>query len=261
MHSKPTAMMSSLADTHMSRGRTLLLALTLAAAIGCGSLGVWQLRRLFDRRERNRLAMAQRDLPIVDLNGSRLTGQVAYRRATVRGQYDFDRELVIRGRLYRGTPGVHIMTPLKPEGIDTAILVNRGFVPTPDAGTPPSPLPYREPPDAVVDGVAIGIPDQGDGQPLSTDRGITWHRLDLSAIRKLLPYPVAPYYLIAEVDSTKTVEHTIKGHVIPVRIEPPPLDDGPHLSYAVQWFLIGGAALGFGIVFVRRRTEALDVPD
>jgi surfeit locus 1 family protein len=205
--------------------------------------------------------MSQRELPVVDLNRDRLTGPVAYRRATVRGQYDFDRELVIRGRLYRGTPGVHIVTPLRPEGADTAVLVNRGFVPTPDAGFPPSPLPYREPLGGTIEGIAIGIPDAGDGQPLETDRGVTWHRLDLSAVRARLPYPVAPYYLIEEADSTKTPEHTIKGHVIPIRIEPPPLDDGPHLSYAVQWFLIGGAALGFGIVFVRRRAEVGQVPD
>jgi cytochrome oxidase assembly protein ShyY1 len=79
----------------------------------------------------------------------------------------------------------------------------------------------------------------------------TWQRLDLAAIRRRVPYPIAPYYLIVEADSTHPAEHTVRGRTLPIRIAPPALDNGPHLSYAIQWALIAVAVLGFGIFFVR----------
>jgi surfeit locus 1 family protein len=220
---------------------------------------------LFQRRARNKVALAQATAESIDLTVAPMAAPVHYRRATVRGEYDSSREFIVRGRLYRGNPGVQIVTPLRIAGQDTALLVNRGFLPTPDAGPPPPDSPIRtsaaEPGTVRVEGVALDVPDAGDGHPLVSANGEAWGRLDLSQMRQRLPYPVWPYYLIAGVDSSKTREHTIRGRVLPVRVDPPPLDDGPHLSYAIQWFAIGGAALGFGIVFVRRgRREPESAP-
>jgi surfeit locus 1 family protein len=244
--------MSSFADTRFSPGRKSLLALTVIVAVACAGLGGWQLSRLVDRRAVNRLALSHRNLPAVDLTREPLPSPFNYRRVTLTGIYDFDQELVIRGRLLLGTPGIQVVTPLRMPGRDSVVLVNRGFVPTPDAGRPAATGRFREALTARVEGVALTIPDAGDGRPLQTSAGETWARLDLTALRARLPYPLAPYYVIAEADTQSTTDHTAKGSVLPVRIPPPPLDDGPHLSYAVQWFLIGAAALGFGIVFVRR---------
>lgn len=236
----------------MSSGRRILLVLSLAAGLGAASLGVWQLRRLLARRAWNAAAMAARELPEVDLTAASLPPGANYRRVRLAGRFDFSHEIAIRGRLLRGTPGIQVITPLRIPGRDTAILVHRGFVPTSDAGLPATTAFYSEPDSTVLAGIALTVPDEGDGGPLDTDRGRTWHRLDLSAIRRATPYPVGPHYVIMDADTLHTREHTLRGHSLPIRIEPPPLDDGPHLSYAIQWFMIGGAALGFGLVFVRR---------
>jgi surfeit locus 1 family protein len=224
--------------------------LTVVVSLACAALGSWQLRRLFTRRALNRAALAQRDQAPVDLDRQSLGGPVSYRRVTVSGTFDFDREIILRGHLLRGAPGIEVVTPMRRPGADTAVLVNRGFVPTPDAGAIRDATRYREPDAAAITGIAIAIPDARDGHPLTTSRGETWRRLDLSALRARLPYPIAPYYVIAT--ARDTGEHSLRGHSLPVRVEPPGLDDGPHLSYAIQWFLIGGAALGFGLFFIRR---------
>ncbi len=234
----------------MSPGKRLLFGLTLVVGLVSASLGMWQLRRLFARRAVNERALSQRDLAVVDLTQGSLVGQVSFRRVTLAGTFDFEREIVLRGRLLRGAPGIQVVTPLRIEGRDTAIFVNRGFVPTPDAGSIRDAGRYREPEQASLAGIAVSTPDDHDGMPLATRLGETWRRLDLTALRARLPYPIAPYYVIAA--AADTGGHSLRGHTLPLRVEPPPLDDGPHLSYAIQWFLIGGAALGFGVFFIWR---------
>ncbi len=237
----------------------MLFSLTLLVAAGAGGLGTWQLGRLFDRRERNRLAVEQSRLDRVDLTRQSLSGRIGFRRVRVAGNFDFGHEFILRGHLVLGTPGIQIVTPLRLDGQDTLVLVNRGFVPSPDAMSPFGPQRFAEPAAADFEGIAIAIPDNGDGQPLAGPQGESWRRLDWRAMDARLPYPIAPYYVIQLADST-TADHTYRGRTLPVRLAMPPLDDGPHLSYAVQWFLIGGAALGFGLVFIRRRQPVFDVP-
>lgn len=252
--------MSSPEYSRMSRGRTGLLILAIAASLVCDVLGVWQINRLLARQERNRAALAEKDLGQVDLNQASLGDSTRFRRVRFEGRYDPEHEFLLRGRVLRGTPGVQVVTLARLAGRDTAVLVNRGFVPTPDAGAPPPLVRFEEAGPVAVQGTAVAVPDDGDGTPLETPNGETWHRLDLSAIRRRVPYPVAPYYVIAAPEA-RQIEHTLDGRSYPIRVEPPPLDDGPHLSYAIQWFLIGGAALGFGLVFVRRGRQHAPVPD
>jgi cytochrome oxidase assembly protein ShyY1 len=71
--------------------------------------------------------------------------------------------------------------------------------------------------------------------------------LALSAIQPLLPYPVARTYLVAE-DSA--------GAAAPVRVGRPPLGDGPHLSYAIQWFCFAAIAIGGAIIVAIRARRA-----
>jgi cytochrome oxidase assembly protein ShyY1 len=40
----------------------------------------------------------------------------------------------------------------------------------------------------------------------------------------------------------------------------PTLDDGPHLSYAIQWFAIAAAIAAFGVIVMRRGGRASPRP-
>src|SRR5260221_107512 len=67
-----------------------------------------------------------------------------------------------------------------------------------------------------------------------------------------LPYPVAPYFLIA-VGDTADLSH-------PARRELPALDEGPHREYAIQWFIFAAiAVVGAGIVAWRDRSRVTAV--
>ncbi len=235
----------------MTRGRRLALAgLTVLAATVCGALGVWQWRRLVTRRAMNRVALAGRDLPVLDLATAPDTGSRDQRRVVATGVFDHERAIVLRGRSERNAPGVHLVTPLLLDGTGRAVLVNRGFVPAADAMRPDSTLIARTG-HLTVRGLAFRIPETRDsGSPLRYQGLTTWHRLDLAALRARLPYPILDVY-VAETEP----EPRAPGEPLFPRPAPAPeLDDGPHLFYMVQWFGLAAAALAFGGLFVWKGT-------
>jgi surfeit locus 1 family protein len=225
------------------RARLLLVACFLIVAAVCARLGIWQLHRLRERRSANAAAQAARSAPLVVLDGgspARVT--IAQRRVQAAGRYDQAHDIVLRGRAYRGVPGVEIVSPLLLQGGKLAVLVNRGFVPSPDAVTAnPDSLP--EPGEVTVKGIALPI-DSGGGAPLQRGKRTTWARLDLPALRSALPYAVNPVYI------RQTPDNTLPR--FPRRLDPPPLDDGPHLSYAIQWFAFSILAVVFGGVILKQ---------
>jgi surfeit locus 1 family protein len=221
------------------------MAVLLLLALGFARLGVWQLSRLQQRRAANRVTLAARTAPPVHLPGSSLQrpGALMEHRVIARGRYDHDHDIVLRGEALQGVPGVHLVTPLLLAGGDTALLVDRGFVPTPDAMTV-EPERLREPGDIVAEGIAAPL-GSGGGKPIAHAGRITWARLDLPALRERLPYPVLSVYL-----------RQVPGPGVPSfprRVDPPAIDEGPHLSYAVQWFLFAALAVAFAFLVVGRR--------
>lgn len=230
--------------------RIVLFAITLVVGAGCAGLGIWQTRRLLARRAANHVALAARALPPIDasLGTTVLRPQ---RRAAITGTLDQEREFLLRNRLVRGVPAVVVVTPVRVPGSDSALLVNRGYVPAANA-VDPGGATWREESPRTFRGVLLPVPDRGDGNPVVHEGRESWFSLDLSAMRARLPYPVASLYLVAEPIAEDGPDHTIGGKVYPFRAEPPPLDEGPHLMYAVQWFGIAAAVIGFGVVFVLR---------
>lgn len=219
-----------------SRSRFVLPAILVVVALSCARLGVWQLHRLRQRRSANAMALAARGEPVVDLSAGGLPPEaaLAHRRVRATGRYDRGHEIVLRGVTFEEAPGVQVVTPLVMEN-GRAILVKRGFVPAPDAVS--ADLDGLDEPGVVtVSGVALPIDSsRGKGAPLPHDGRTTWARLDLPALRSTMPYPLLPVYLLQAQDSALPRS--------PRRLPVPALDDGPHLSYALQWFAFATTAL------------------
>ncbi|HYL30280.1 MAG TPA: SURF1 family protein [Gemmatimonadales bacterium] len=229
------------------RARFILIAGLLAFAAVSVRLGIWQLHRLAERRTANAAAAAARAAPELDL-AVRAGAAPAERRVRATGVYDRTHELVLRGRALRDVPGVAVVTPLRLAGSgDTAALVERGFLPVPDAVTlPPDSGALDEPGTRTVHGVALPIPSASDsGAPLDRAGRTTWARLDLAALRRRLPYPILDVYIQQTPDSALPR--------LPRRREPPAVDDeGPHMNYALQWFGFAATAVVFAGIFATK---------
>ncbi len=224
------------------RARLLLIFSFAAVSLVCLRLGFWQLDRLEQRRAANAFALASRAAPVVTLGaGTAMDTTLSGRVVRATGHYDHTHDVVLRGRAYDGSPGVEIVTPLVLEGGRTAVLVNRGFMPTPDAVTVQTDS-VRELGRVRVQGTALPVPP-GPGDPLERGHLATWARLDLNALAARMPYQLAPVYIRQSPDSALPR--------FPRRLEPPPIDDGPHLSYAIQWFAFATMTVVFGAVIWR----------
>lgn len=217
-----------------------LLALAFAALFA--RLGFWQLDRLHERRARNRVTVARLAEPPGDIASVLAdSGQLGDRRAAARGTFDYAHEMVLTSRTHNGSPGVNIITPLRIAGRDTAILVNRGWVYSPDGFSADLPS-WREPEATTVDGYLVSLAVGGPALFRTPSNARAVRRLLRDSLAAALPYPIAPYYLVA------TSPAAVRGDSAPVRLATPAVDEGPHESYALQWFsfaliAVAGAAL------------------
>jgi surfeit locus 1 family protein len=227
----------------MKRRNVLAAIFAIVTALFFSRLGVWQLQRLSERRARNSALAAKLDTPAVPL--TQLPSDSAgahWRRALVRGSYDFDHQIVLSGRTHDGSPGVQILTPLHPDGGGPAVLVNRGWVYSPDAASVDLGK-WDEPPHATVAGYVEDFVRGGRGVSRLPSHPNTWTRLEASELSTAFPFPIASYYLVA-LDTL--VEYRRANGIpsaTPVRLDLPTMDDGPHLSYAIQWFTFAVVAL------------------
>jgi len=219
----------------------------LVAAV-CVRLGMWQRGRLLARRAANATASSARAAPTVDLATAPDT-PLADRRVTAHGTFDHAHDMLLRGQVLSGAPGVVVVTPLLNVRGDSALLVVRGFLPAADGISVPRLDSLREPGERTIAGVARSLPLQtGRGQPLSRDGRMTWKELEMEPLRRELPYPLMSVLLFATPAAGQPAW--------PRRLEPPPLDDGPHKSYMLQWFGFATVAVIMALIVLRRRQAA-----
>ena len=233
----------------MSRRTLVFCTLAIIAAATFLRLGFWQLGRLDERRTHNTVVARQRLASPGDVRTLPAdTGAARYRAVSVTGRLDYEHELVLASRTHQGSPGVELLTPVQLPGRDTAVIVNRGWVYSPDAGTVQLTRWHERSDSVTMRGyVEVYAPDAG--VTTSSANGRLVRRVSRSEIAARVPYPVAPWYVVVTSDSSDGAH--------PARRDLPVLDDGPHRSYAVQWFFFALVALaGAAAVLVRERAEA-----
>lgn len=244
------------------RGWWLLSTVLILALAGLFiRLATWQLERLGERRAANALVLARLAEPSLSITGELLDpDEVDLRRATVRGVYYYDQEIILRNRTWNGFPGVHVLTPLRIAGSDTAILVDRGWIPYESASVADR-AQFR----AVAGEVEVygilrksqprrGMSPEDSTPSLAGPRIDAWHRVDLPKIRQQLPFPLLTVFL--EEDTPPGAE----PRQFPKPLPEISLDEGSHMVYAIQWFAFAFITVaGYIGVYVQRTTEKSDL--
>lgn len=224
----------------------------LAAAV-CVALGDWQLHRLAHRHEANHLISANLSQPPATPADALRVGtdppaSQEWRRVRVTGRWDTGHQLLVRLRPFEGQVGFYVLTPLVTDG-GPAVLVNRGWVSSGPGGTQVPRVPAPTSTDVTVTGRLR--PSEGPSTGAAPPTGQV-ARIDVRGIGKDLPYDVYGGFL----ELTKQQPAAARSANAPQPIPPPEPSEGPHLAYAVQWFLFACAAFAGYVVLARR--EAAD---
>jgi surfeit locus 1 family protein len=226
--------------------RPLLLFALVVAAVFI-RLGFWQLDRLSERRAVN-AALASRavapSLSISQLPAD--TDNAHYRRVSLAGTFDYASEIVLTLRSRDGSPGVNIVTPLRNTETDTAVLVVRGWVYSPN-GMAVDLTRWREGQQLNGSGFVETYPPAREGHNLSPTQSNAYRWLDRAALEKRFHYPLKGYYVVLTSPPADTTKDT------PPRLHVPPMDEGPHKSYALQWFSFAAISIIGTILFLRRK--------
>jgi len=228
--------------------------LIIVSVIAMINLGFWQLRRLDERKDFNAEVRAHSKTavqPLTELlTQSDDYGQLEWYPVRVTGEYLADQEITIVNRSQDGAAGRNSVVPLRTDTGDL-VLINRGFVPlTLDIPAPPTGT-------VTVTGYARAPQKRSAVGAIDSDRpGTTeFQRLDIPLIERALNIDVAPMY-IQRLDSNPP-----EGQW-PARVTNPSLDEGPHLSYAGQWFFFTAVAIiGWIVVIIRYRKKTVAVSD
>lgn len=226
----------------------VLLALLL-------SLGFWQL----DRAEQKWADLAARAeatrAEVVDVNEAQPTLSThQFRRARATGEYLLSNQFLLDNQVQDQKVGYRVLTPLRLNGSDEVVLVDRGFVPIIGSREqlPDLPAPAQVKPDAEAPvtgrigrgpsvGIKLGAPSDNPGQ---------WPRrvqyMDFDYMGDALGAPVADYLLV---EGSLAVDTQLR------RDGPDAWRFGPerHQGYAVQWFSLAAALTMIWLVVNTRR--------
>jgi len=220
----------------------------------CMRLGIWQLDRLHERRAKNVEIAKRLTLPAMSFPPGDEVSEPGYRSYTLSGVFDPSNALLLKNQPLDEQAGYHMLVPLLFEDGSPVLLVDRGWLPN-DLGlqSDPGKLAAQMPAPGMIEGVLLPSQKQpairvlGDQIPLPGDPPLlAWRLVDLEGIAGQLPYDLYPLYL------AETSPGGEEGRY-PIPAFEPDLSDGPHVSYAIQWFAFAIIALVGGGALLRRR--------
>ncbi len=212
-------------------------------------LGFWQLERRGERQRSNDEIAAAAEQPAAEIEAF-LDGTeaiVEHRRAIVRGHYLDDSSFLVANRSFQAQAGSWLATPVELDD-GRVVVVARGWVPRLWV-TGDDPRVVETPADVELVGrifESVGGGREGTG----TDALAEVSRMDLSIVEEAIGRDVADIWIQIELQVPEVLD-------LPIPVPPPPLGEGPHLSYAFQWFFFSsGGIVVYGLI-VRRKLREL----
>lgn len=217
-------------------------------------LGFWQLHRHESRVAKNDLIAGNLDAPTVPIQrlstpGAHIPRADTWRKVSAKGTYDTRHEVVVRQRTGSDdqTIGYFVVTPLLVEGGD-AVLVNRGWIPSGDDITK-----FPEVPPAPTGTVTVTGRLRADETTAN------------SGIKDRSHMPDRQVLLINSQRQAEDVGRPLLGGYLEMtssspagkhQPEPVAAPDhsgiGPHMAYAVQWWLFAACVPVGWVILVRR---------
>ncbi len=227
------------------------LALTVAFAVACSLLSWWQWERRAAAVVEIELVEANYDAQPVEIDRlladpTDADAEAEWHPVILRGEYLTDEQLLVRNRPRDGRAGFEILVPLRLQD-GSVFVVDRGWVPA--GASPAAPDRVPEAPSGEVEVLVRLKPGEPElpGRSAPDGQLATIHLPSVAELVARQTY-TGMYGLL--------VEETPAAAETPLPAVRPAADEGPHLSYALQWIAFGVLAF-VGLVWAVRRERRI----
>jgi cytochrome oxidase assembly protein ShyY1 len=228
------------------------LALVIVFAIACGLLSWWQWARRAETVAEIERVEINYDAQPVDVHEvlpalDSWSDDDEWLPVELQGAYLADDQLLVRNRPYNGASGFEVLVPFQLED-GRVFVVDRGWVPVGSSVAAPDVVPAPPAGDVtVVVRLKPGEPEL-PGRTAPEGQLATIHLPSVAALTGSDTY-VGAYGLLA-------AEDPAPADTRPAAAPKPPADEGPHLSYALQWIAFGILAF-IGLFWAIRRERRI----
>ena len=209
-------------------------------------LAFWQLSRLDQKKSFNAVLMAHSTAPVANIKDIVSADvdieSIEWRRVQLSGYYMTDKIVTVINRSQNGAAGYDVLVPFRTTNNET-FLINKGFMQL------SMPLPTLRTTPLTVLGYIRDSQSRGTlGAIDSTDNAVReFQRFDIPLIAKRLGVETQPLFVQMRDEAPRPAEQW------PAPVALPELNEGTHLSYAVQWFFFALTAFVAWVVVVRRK--------
>jgi cytochrome oxidase assembly protein ShyY1 len=225
----------------LSRRWVLLLLTVVLLAYACLLLGRWQWHRLEGKKSGNTIIRVNEradPLPVDQVlrRGVDPPDDKRYAVVSATGTYDASKTVIVRYQTREGNAGADVVVPLITDS-GTALLVDRGWVSTPNQG--------------LVDASSVPAPPSGrvtiTGWVRQNADGSATQVVDAST-RAISSTQIEPAIGVPTYGGfVQLLSESPKPATPLAKADPPDLSNGPHFFYALQWWFFGILALfGYG---------------
>lgn len=197
-------------------------------------LGMWQVHRAGEKRAlQQEVDERAREAPVRLGQTPQSAQALRFRHVTARGRYEPEYQILIDNRVHQGVPGYYVVTPLRLEGGEMRVLVNRGWMPL---GASRQQLPAIDTPSGTVEITGmVTVPAEKVftlGAPASGWQPV-WSHLDMKRYVASVPFAVQPVAILLDAGAPGGFTHAWTR-----------LDAGiaVHQGYAFQWFALAALA-------------------
>ena len=219
----------------------------LTVVVGCLFLSNWQFIRLAEKKEFNTNIQSKTQSERLDIDSALKLDNLEYRPVKASVEIVKDDLIRVVNRSYQGAAGEHVVALAKLES-NKYILVNRGFVPlnVDDIG-------LLTGQDVTVEGWLRNSIEKdffGVTDNLNESQA---PRFDVNAISQRIDPEQRPVNFWIQVETIDGVN----SNDLPIALSLPDLDEGSHLSYAMQWIVFALLTIVFYFFILRRKSKQI----
>lgn len=194
-------------------------------------LGLWQYNKAELRKEIQSSYNASLDHDALTLPGN-LTDIDAwkYKKVKVKGRYETKYQILLDNQVEDNVAGFHVITPLKLEGSNDYVLINRGWV---AGGADHTDTPTISTPNDSLEVIGLVWVPSKKIFTLESDTernrwNTVWQHMDMNRYQKNVPIHILP--LVIKLDAKSNAGGFVRNWQLPAS------KIATNMGYAYQWF-------------------------